>query len=89
MTCLIIHTNIVPAFKTGASSLKNRYQTVQWKGISHVYIPPPLLKTGKWIKNTKKRNWNFKIIKPKKITPVYLKIELNKVKQNDKNRKKQ
>lgn len=67
MTCLIIHTNIVPAFKTGASSLKNRYQTVQWKGSSHVYIPPPLLKTGKWIKkNTNKRNWNFKIIKPKK-----------------------
>lgn len=65
MTCLIIHTNIVPAFKTGASSLKNRYQTVQWKGGSDVYIPP--LENRKMNKkNTKKRNWNFKIIKPKK-----------------------
>ena len=55
MTCFIIHTNIVPAFKTGASSLKNRYQTVQWKGGSDVYIPP--LENRKMKKNhTHKQN---------------------------------
>ena len=54
-----------------------------------MYIFPPLENRKMNKKNTKKRNWNFKIRKPKKITPVYLKIELNKVKQNDKNRKKQ